>query len=193
MSNQGWVECVSSAQTAGPTLATFTTAVSCLPTPARYTVSPDVWFIGKALRVRAAGQISNVVTAQPTFTWEFRLGPTSNIVAWSSGAILTSTTAHTNLPWQLDLFLTCRAIGGGTAANLMGQGVLSGRAFIDLGATADITTSGHPTLLVPETAPAVGTGFDSNVANIADLFVACGTSNAGNAVTLQQYTLEILN
>ena len=192
MSNQGWVECVSSAQVAGPTLASFTTAVSCLPTQARYTIPQDEWFIGKALRVRAAGQISNVVTTSPTFTFEFRLGPTSNIVAFTTGALVTSTTAHTTLPWWLDIMMTCRAIGGGTSGNLMGQALVSGRAFVDVSG-ADVTTTGHPTLLAPETTPAVGTGFDTNVGNIADLFVACQTSNAANALTLQQYSLEILN
>lgn len=192
MSNQGWVECVSSAQVAGPTLASFTTAVSCLPTQARYTIPSDEWFLGKALRVRAAGQISNVVTASPTFTFEFRLGPSSNIVAFTTGALVTSTTAHTTLPWWLDIMMTCRSIGGGTSGTLMGQALVSSRAFVDVSG-ADVTTTGHPTLLAPETAPAVGTGFDTNVANIADLFVACQTSNAGNALTLQQYSLEILN
>jgi hypothetical protein len=70
----------------------------------------------------------------------------------------------------------------------MGQAWVMSRAFVDVSG-ADVTTVGHPTLLAPETAPAVGTGFDTNVANIADLFVACQTSNAGNAITVQQYAL----
>jgi hypothetical protein len=193
MSNQSWVEVLSSAQTAGPVLNTFTTAVSCLPTQARCTLAPDDWYIGKQLWVRAAGAVSNVVTAQPTFTFEFRLGPTSNIVAFTTGALLTSTTQHTLVPWWLDMMLTCRAVGGGTSANLMGQGLITSRAFLDSGATADLVTSGHPTLTAPETSPAVGTGFDTNVANIADLFVACSTSNAGNGITLHQYQILSMN
>ena len=193
MGNQGWAECVSSAQVAGPNLVSFTTAVSLLPTPARHTIPGDDWFLGKAIRIRAAGRISNVVTAQPTFTFEFRLGPTSNIVAWTSGAILTSTTAHTTVPWWLDIMLTCRALGSGTAGNMMGQGQAMSRAFIDTGATADLVTGGHPGLMVPETTPAVGTGFDTNISNITDLFCACSVSNAANAIQLEQYHLEILN
>jgi hypothetical protein len=184
----GYVETLATAQVAGPTLASFTTAVSALPTPARHTIAPDDWYLGKQLMVRAAGQISNVVTASPTFTFEFRLGPTSNIVAFTTGAIVTSTTAHTTLPFWLEILLTCRALGSGTSGNLMGQAWVMSRAFVDVSG-ADVTTVGHPTLLAPETAPAVGTGFDTNVANIADLFVACQTSNAGNAITVQQYAL----
>lgn len=183
------MECLTSAQVAGPTLNTFTTAVSGLPTPARHTIPSDDWELGKCLVIRVAGAVSNVVTAQPTFTFEFRLGPSSNIVAFTTGAILTSTTAHTNAPFWLELEMTCRSIGSGTSGTLMGQGIIHSRAFIDAGATADITTLGHTTLLVPETAPAVGTGFDTNVSNIADLFVACSVSNAGNGVTIHQYQL----
>jgi hypothetical protein len=183
------MECLSSAQVAGPVLNTFTTAVSCLPTHARHTIPGDDWELGKMLWVRASGAISNVVTSVPSFTFEFRLGPTSNIVAFTTGALLTSTTAHTNVPFFLDIQLTCRSIGSGTSGTLMGQAVASSRAFIDAGATADITTLGHPVLLAPETAPAVGTGFDTNVSNIADLFVSCSASSASNGVTLHQYQL----
>lgn len=193
MSNQGWVETLSTAQGAGPTLASFTTAVSALPTQARKTIFNDDWAIGKQFRIQASGAMSNVVTAQPTFTFEFRLGPTSNIVAFTTGALLTSTTAHTNVPWWMEIMLTCRSVGSGTSGTLMGQARIDCRALLDAGATADITTLGHPSLLAPESAPAVGTGFDTNVANIADLFVACSVSNAANGVTLHQYSLQSLN
>lgn len=193
MSSQGWVETLATAQVAGPTLASFTTAVTALPGHARTTISFDQWAIGKALRIRATGRVSNVITAQPTFTFQFMLGPTSNIIAFTTGAILCSTTAHTDVPWWLDIQLTCRAIGSGTSANLMGQGQIVSRAFLDSGATADLVTSGHAVLMVPETAPTVGTGFDSNVANIADLFVACSVSNAANAIRVEQYSLESQN
>ena len=43
--------------------------------------------------------------------------------------------------------------------------------------------------MVPETTPAVGTGFDTNIANVADFFIACGTSNAGNLIQVEQYAL----
>lgn len=72
----------------------------------------------------------------------------------------------------------------------MGQFRVQSRAFLDSGATTDLVTSGHPDLLAPETTPAVGTGFDTNVGNIADLFVSCSVSNAANAITLQQYSLK---
>jgi hypothetical protein len=192
MSSQGWVECVASAQVAGPSLASFTTAISCLPSPARHTIPADDWALGKRLRVYASGQISNVVTTSPTFTFQFMLGPTSNIIAFTTGAIVTSTTAHTTVPWELVINLTCRSLGSGTSGTLIGQSNIISRAFVDVSG-ADVTTTGHPILMAPETTPAVGTGFDTNISNVADLFVACQTSAAGNAIQLQQYSLEIMN
>ena len=188
MSSQGWVETLSTQQGAGPTLATFTGPTSMLAPQAKYTFPSDFWYVGRSLYVRGTGQVSNVVTAQPTFLFDFRLGAS---VQWSSGAILTSTTAHTTLPFWFEIQMTCRAIGA--TANMMVQGWVASRAFIDLGATADATTIGHPWLLAPETAPAVGSNFDSNTALQADMQCTCGTSNAGNAITLQQYWLMSMN
>lgn len=42
----------------------------------------------------------------------------------------------------------------------------------------------------PNTAPAVGTGFDSTIAQTLDLFVAQSVSNAGNGFQLQQYSVK---
>lgn len=190
MSNQGWMECVSSAQAAGPTLASFTTAASILPPAAVYTIGTDQWALGKALWVRFSGQIGNVVTSVPTFTFDVRFG---SAVQWSSGAISVSTTAHTTVPFWFDVQMTCRSVGSGTSATMMTQGIGASRAFIDSGASADITTLGHPTLLVPETTPAVGTGFSSNASQSVDVFCACSASNAANAVTLLQYQLIVCN
>ena len=187
---EGYSQTLASAQVDGPSRSTFTTAISILPAHARHNIDPDSWYIGRTLHIWASGRISNVVTAQPTFTFEVRSGPTSNIVAWSSGAILTSTTAHTTVPWIFECYLTCRAIGDAALTTLWGQGSVLSRAFIDSGATADITTLGHPSLLVPETTPAIGTGFDCNVANIFDLFAACSVSNAANLIQLRQYVLR---
>jgi hypothetical protein len=190
MPNQGWLEVLSSAQTAGASLASFTTAVSMLPTPARHTIPADEWWIGRILYIKAAGYVGNVVTSQPTFTVDVRFGTIATpIVVFNMGAMLTSTTAHTTVPWYLDLMLTCRSIGSGTAGTVIGQGVLTSRAFLDTGATADLVTGGHPTLAVPETTPAVGTGFDTNTANVVDLFVACSVSNASNTWRCEQYAL----
>lgn len=193
MSLQSWQEALAVAKVAGTTLSSFTTAASTLPTAARCTLQPGFFQPGKVLRINAMGALSNVVTAQPTFTFSVNLGATGTTSVFSGGAMLTSTTAHTTVPLYLDLILTCRAEGSGTSANLMGQGCVTCQAFLVSGATADAVTNGHTTLMIPNTAPAVGSGFDSTITNVLDLMLACGTSNAANAFTLHQYTLESLN
>lgn len=193
LSLQTWQETLVTSQVDGTARSSFTTAITVLPDQARYTLPAGFFSApGKAMRIRAAGRISNVVTAQPTFTYQVQMGPTSNITVFTTGALTTSTTAHTNVPWELEVLLTCRAVGASTTANLMGQARIFSQAFVSSGATADGANT-HTMLMAPNTAPAVGTGFDSTVSMVVDLFVACGTSNASNAIQCHQYVLEALN
>jgi hypothetical protein len=187
----GYVRCLSALRAAGPNRATFTTAISALNEQARCALGPADWYEGRTLRVTFAGSISNIVTGPTSFTFEFRLGPTSTIAAFSTGALLCSTTAHTTVPLWGEILLTAQVLGAGTTAKLMGQGIITSRALVDA-AGADVTTIGHPTLMAPETTPAQGTGFDSTIVNVADFFVACSNSQATNAFQLQQYILEDL-
>jgi len=191
LGGQGYVRTLAALRSDGPSRASFTTAITALNEHARAVIEPSTWYEGRVLRAIWAGRISNVVTASPTFTFEFRLGPTSNIVAFSTGALVTSTTAHTTVPIWGEFLLTCQILGAGTAAKLMGQGWVASRAIVDVSG-ADVTTTGHPILLAPETTPAQGTGFDSTIENVADLFVACQTSNAANLFQMHQYILEDL-
>lgn len=190
MPSYDYTELLTTAQTAGTNLNTFTTAASAIPSQAVHTLAPDDWSLGKSLLIKAAGRVSNVVTTQPTFTFQVMFGAT---IAFTTGAILTSTTVHTTVPWTLEVQLTCRSLGSGTSATLMGQGTTTSRAWIDAGATADITTLGHTTLLVPETTPAVGTGWSSNASQAVDFFIACSASAAGNAIQVEQYWLMQMN
>lgn len=184
---RGWLEMLTSAELAGPSLASFTTAVTAIPSPARVTIPADDWDIGKILLIEADGRISNVVTAQPTFTFQVMLGTVAApIIAFTTGAMTCSTTAHTTVPWSLRIKLTCRSLGSGTSGTLMGQGLLVSRAFVDTTAVADSVQT-HTVLSAPKGTPAVGTGFDTNIPNVVDFFIACGTSNAGNLIQVEQY------
>ncbi len=174
---------LSSAQTAGTNLVSFTTAASILPAQAKHTIPADDWWIGRTLRISAQGRVSNVVTAAPTFTLSINLGATQ---VWSGGAMQCSTTVHTTVPWWFELLLTCRAVGA--TANLMGQGWLLSRAFQIGTAGPDNATLLCPVIL-PGTTPAVGSNFDSNASLQVDLLAACSVSNASNAIQLEQYEL----
>lgn len=182
----GYVSTLASAQNAGTALSSFTTAASLLQgnaSQALHTMAPDDWFIGKMLRIYATIAIGNVVTAQPTFTFDVKFGATT---VFSTGAILTSTTAHTALPCALDIVMTCRSVG--SAATLIGQATILGRPFVDSTAVGD-SVQGHTDLVVPKTTPAVGNTFSSNTSQQVDLHVSCSASNAANTAQLFQYML----
>jgi len=191
MTEYSYSETLITAQSAGTTLTGSTTPTSLLPTAARYTLPPGFFTgAGKALRIKAAGQLGNIVTTPGTLTLDVRMGPTSNIIVFNGGAMQLSSTAHTALPFVLEILLTCRSVGGSTTATLMGQGSMTAQA-LSLTAVADSATT-PATLLLPNASPAVGTGFDSTVAMVVDLFGTFSLNNA-NAITVQQYWLEAVN
>ncbi len=170
---------LTSQDTAGTLFNSYTTAKTVInqdnlvPMPGNYLKK------GSKFRIRVMGGISNVVTAQPTFTFQVMMG---SIAAWSSGAITTNTTANTLLPFTLDIELRVDSIGTGTTAKLIGTGTLHCAAF----------ASGSTAISVPIASPAVGTGFDSTIANILDFWVGISASQSGNAVQIYDYTVEQL-
>ncbi len=177
-------------QTAVGTLFnTYTTAKTVINATNLVQLPPNYLYIGKKLRVTVKGGLSNIVTTPGTVTFQIMMG---SIVAWTSGAIQLNATAHTLLPFTLVVDLRCDSIGSGTAAKFLGMGVLSGIQFtLTAGQTDAANTAGA--FQVPATAPAVGTGFDSTIANLLDFWVGFSISNAGNGVQLYDYTVEELN
>ena len=195
MSKQGWQETLISSQVDGSALTNSTTQTSILPAAARFTL-PSNYFSepGKSLRVSARGRISTIVTTPGTFQFFVTFGTVASpINVFSSGTLNLNTTAQTNATWEFEAILTCRAIGNGTAANMMGIGSWTSRAIIGSPAVA----SGAPaTQLMPDTAPAVGTGFDSTITNVVDLqgqWAGGSNPTATNSITCHEFILESLN
>lgn len=183
---QGYVGPLIVSQVDGSALSNTTTATSILPGAAKYTMGAGfIDVIGKAFRVRAAGRISTVVTTPGTLTLDIRFG---SVVVANGGAMTLSTSAKTNVSWELDWILTARAIGPSTSANMMHQGRWTSEAA---GAT---TVAGEAkSILLPQSAPAVGTGFDSTAAFVIDLFATWSVANASNSITCHQFILESIN
>jgi hypothetical protein len=98
--------------------------------------------------------------------------------------------AKTNVPWILEWIMTCRAIGSGTTSNLMHQGAWTSEAVIG---SPLPSAGGAGTHLLPNAAPAVGTGFDSTAAQTVDLFGTWSVANAANSIQVHQYKIEALN
>ena len=189
MSKQGWQEVFVIGQSDGAALTASVTPTSIIPAAARFTLPPNFFSeVGKAIRVRGAGRVTTVTTPG-TLTLDIRLGPTGNIVVFNGGAMALNATAQTNATWEFEATLICRSIGASGAATILGIGSWASRALIGSPASG----AGAPgNALLPDTAPAVGTGFDSTIANIVDLFATWGTSN-GNSITCHQFVLESLN
>jgi hypothetical protein len=169
-------------KTAGSAL-TGTAAASLLPTAAKFTIPAGKLQVGDQIRIRARGEISNIVTTPGTLTLTVLFNSTP-ITVFTSGAVALNTTAKTNVSWLLDLTLTVVSIGSGTAATLLGIGTLTSESVVGAAAGTTLTAA------LPASAPAAGTGFDSTVANIVDLQGVF--SLTGNSMTLQMYELTLL-
>jgi hypothetical protein len=186
-----YAECLKAMQVAGSNLTASTTPTSLLDATGKVTLKPDFFDKrGKAVLIKFAGQLGNIATTPGTLTLDVRMGPTSNIIVFNAGAMQLSSTVHTTLPVWGEIMLTCRAVGSGTSANLIGQAIVSSQC-LSLTAVADSTTT-IATLLAPNTVPTVGTGFDSTVAMTVDLFGTFSLNNA-NALQLHQYWLYEVN
>lgn len=186
MSMQSWQETLISSQVDGPPLTTSTTPTSLL-TPAAKLVLPAGFFQpGRILKIAAQGRVSNIVTSPGTLTLDVRFG---GIVVANGGAMALNTVAKTNVPWILDWILTCRAIGNGTNANMMHQGEWTSESVVG---SPLPSAGGAGTHMLPNAAPAVGTGFDSTVAITVDLFGTWSLNNA-NSILVHQFRVESLN
>ncbi len=179
----GLVQSLISAQVAGSALASSTSATSILPAQAKLTFPANYFdYIGRRLRITAQGQLSNIVTTPGTLILDLRLGGT---VVFNGAAMQMSTTAHTDVPWWWEVELTLRAAGA--AASFIGQSKFTSQAVSVSGADA---TTGHSTLLAPNTAPVVGTTFDATAAMQLDLFAKFSVSDPANAITLMQFEAQ---
>lgn len=185
MSLQTWQETLITSQIDGGTL-TAAAAASCIPAAAKYTL-PSNFFssLGKQLLIRASGRVSTLITTPGTMRFDVRFGGT---VVFDSLAILPDTVAaHTNVGWFLEILLTCRAIG--TSANLMGQGMLTTEDLLGVPATAP---KGVLSAILPwNSAPAVGTNFDSTTSQVVDMFFT--QTVATGSLICHQYSLIALN
>jgi hypothetical protein len=179
------VQVIASSYTDGPTL-TGAAAASCVPTYVPTTLPAGYWQIGRVWRLTMSGRISCVVTTPGTARWDLRLG---GVVAWDSLAIPLNIVAKTNVPWFLEVILTCRAVGSGTSANVIGQGYWLSEAGLNVAIPSTGPGPGGNTLPY-NTAPAVGTGFNSQSALTLDCFFT--QTVATGSMTVHQFLIEQL-
>lgn len=167
----------------GPTL-TAAAAASCIPAPSRLILPNNYWTVGKAWKVKLQGRISCAVTTPGTARFDLRLGPSGTILAFDTGALNLNVVAKTTVPWELEIDLTCRSVGTGTATTLFGLGRFLSEALI--GAPLP-SAGGNGALMVPVGTPAVGAGFDNTAANAVDMFFT--QTVATGALTVHNYAI----
>lgn len=192
MPQQAWNQAVVTQEAAGTLFNTYTTAKTVINQSNLLSLYPNFFKIGQKLRVTICGALSNIVTTPGTCVFQVMLG---SIVVWTSGNIQLNATAHTTLPFKLTVDLTCQLANtgvGGAIAKLMGLGVLTGVMFTLTAAQTDAANV-PGAFMVPATAPALGTAFDSTISQILDFWVGFSISNSGNGVRVDQYDVEILN
>lgn len=183
MSRYGFFECLAWSEVDGTAVAT-TAKGSLIPPNALYPAGAGgtFWDVGKKVRMEAEGRISNIVTTPGTFQIFAMVGAVN---VFTSQAIALNIIAKTNVSWNMYLKLTCRSIGSGTAATIMGQGRIETESLVIPVAG---WIAGNPSAMnMPASAPAVGTGFDSSAA--ANIDLQAQFSLTGNSMTCHQYSL----
>ena len=180
MSSNSWLQTVTRVQGDGTALTNTTTATSILPAAEKFVMPANFFSPGTRFKVRALGRISTAASTPGTITFDLRFGST---VVFNGGASGTVATSATNLTWLLEAELQCRAYGSGTSTTLIGGGALYSAA---LSATT-------PIMLLPTSAPAVGTGFDCTASQAVDFFATWSVANASNTLTLHDFSLTLQN
>lgn len=168
------------------TALTAAAAASAIPAAAKFTLPTNFFdVIGKKLIITASGKVSTVITTPGTFQFDVKFGAT---VVFTGGAILPDTVAaHTNVGWMLEIDLTCRAIG--TSANLIGIAKFTCEDLLGVPATAP---KGVLSAILPwNTAPVVGSNFDSTATQQIDFFFTQVVTSG--SITVQQYCVNSPN
>lgn len=189
MSRQSWQETLVASSADGPALSATTTQASIIPTDAKLVLPANWHQVGTVLKITAQGRISNVVTTPGTLLFQLLYGATA-VFNNAAAAMNLNVVAKTNVTWWLEIMLTCRSIGSGSLATLLGVGQWTSESAV--GSPVN-TAGGAGSLFIPPSAPAVGSGFDSTAPQTVDLQAKFSVATAGTALTVHEYKVESLN
>lgn len=176
---------LSSANVDGAALANSIVAASIMPGSAIALIPGGTLQVGSTIKIALRGRMSTVATTPGTFTFDIRFGA---VVVSAFGAIALNTTAQTNAQFLFEALAVIRSVGNGTTATAMVTGNFISRAVI-ASAAAGAGSCGE--VLLPETAPAIGTGFDSTAATAVNVFGTWSVANAANSIQVHQALVEL--
>jgi hypothetical protein len=165
----------------GATLTT-TTATSILHGSGIGVIPASTLQVGSTIKALLRGRMNTVVTTPGTLTFDLRLGST---VVSALGAINLNTTAQTAASFDLELLATILSLGTGTGATALVTARFSSRALVG---SAAVAAGGVGVIILPDTSPAVGTGFDSTAAQAVNVFA---TFTVASSLTVHQSITEL--
>ena len=169
----------------GAALTNSVAATSILPVSAGCAIPGGTLQVGSHLKITLRGRISTLVTTPGTLTLDLRLG---GIVASGFGAINLNTVAQTNAAWEATFIATVRSIGSGAAATALCTADFISRAIV--GSPA-VTAGSAGEVMLPDTAPAVGAGFDSTLALSVNVFATWSVASVSNSIQVHQALIEL--
>lgn len=155
--------------------STTITDVSLAP---QITLPANTLEAGMKLQLEAFGQFSN--TSTPTLVLGFYYGAVAGSALAASSAV-TTTTGATAWPWMLRYRGTVRSVG--SAGSIVGQGEL-------LLGTALTAFTVRP---IPEVAASRTVAIDTTAAKALTVGATWGTNSASNTLTLNDFTVTLLN
>lgn len=169
----------------GTALTNTVTAANIMPLSGVAVIPGGTLQVGSMLKITLRGRISTLVTSPGTLTFDLRFG---SVIVSAFGAAALNVTAQTNAQFMLEILAHIRSLGSGTSATALCTAGFISRAVIGSPAAA---AGGCGELCLPETAPAVGTGFDSTAPFAVNVFAAWSVANAANSIQVHQALVEL--
>lgn len=152
--------------------------------PGGYFMNPPAFGPGKALYLKAWGTIAN--TAAATFSPAFGVDPTPGTIANATTiAAAYAPTAATTTVWNLEVWITARAVGQSGGMTLQVDGRWTNEATASAAAPAATGLSSSFTASI--------TGLQGQLAYALELLGTWSASSASNTTTLNQMFVLGLN
>lgn len=175
---QYWTSPIGPFATADGTALASSTTLTDVSVAPQITLPANILEVGMKVQLEAFGQFSN--TSTPTLLLGFYYGGVAGSALAASSAV-TTTTGATAWPWMLRYRGQIRAVG--SSGSIVGQGEL-------LLGTALTAFTVRP---IPEVAASRTVAIDTTAAKTLTVGAQWGTSSASNTLTLNDFTVTLLN
>lgn len=148
-----------------------------------YAIQPNQFnALGKAIHIYGAGEYTTdggtARTITIAVTWSDGTN-TRTLLTWTSGA---TTASQTNLPWNVEGYITVQAVGSA------GTAFAHGTAWVTLGSSAPGATTSYN-----DTNTAVSSAINLTVSGTLAVNALFSGSNAGNTITQDMLIVSGLN